>query len=101
MKKVENKLSDLCAEANYKKICEEISEIKCDEGGINSGKLWQLKKKISPRCRDPPTAMMDMNGKLVTSEKEIQKLALEVFENRLRNRDIKVELSELKKDKEA
>ena len=42
LKKVENKLSDLCAEANYKKICEEISEIKCDEGGINCQAQPQL-----------------------------------------------------------
>ena len=71
---MEIKLADLCAQANYMKICDEISDIKCDEGGINSGKLWQLKKKLSPRCRDPPTAMMDLDGKL----------------NRLRNRDIAI-----------
>ena len=101
LEKVETKLANLCAQANYKKICEEISDIKCDEGGINSGKLWKLKKKLSPKCRDPPTAMMDFNGKLLTSEEEIQKLAIKVFENRLRNRDMKTELSDMKKDKES
>ena len=45
---VESKLADLCAESNYNKIREEISDIKCEEGGINSGKLWKLKKKLSP-----------------------------------------------------
>ena len=100
-KKVETKLANLCAKANYNKICEEISDIKCDEGGVNSGKLWKLKKKLSPRCRDPPTAMMDFNGKLITSEKEIEKVAIKVFENRLRNRDMKAELSDMKKDKES
>ena len=35
--KVEIKLADLCAQANYMKICDEISYIKCDEVGINSG----------------------------------------------------------------
>ena len=35
-----------------------------------------------------------------TSEKDIEKLAIEVFENRLRNREIKPELSEMKEDKE-
>ena len=99
LEKVEIKLADLCAQANYMKICDEISDIKCDEGGINSGKLWQLKKKLSPRCRDPPTAMVDLDGKLLTSEKNVEKLAIEVFENRLRNRDMKPELSEMKEDK--
>ena len=37
LEKVEIKLADLCAQANYMKICDEISDIKCDEGGINSG----------------------------------------------------------------
>ena len=40
---VETKLAELCAEKNFKVICDEISNIKCDEGGINSGKLWRLK----------------------------------------------------------
>ena len=45
--KVEAKLADLCAENNYNKIKEEIAGIKCEEGGINSGKLWKLKKKLN------------------------------------------------------
>ena len=59
LEQVENKLAELCAEKNYNKIKEEISDIKHEEGGINSGKLWKLKKKLSPKCRDPPTAMLD------------------------------------------
>ena len=100
LKKVENKLAKLCAQTNYDNICEEISGINCNEGGVNSGKLWNLKKKLSPKCRDPPTAMMNPDGKLITSEKEIEKLAINVFENRLKNRDMKIELSELREDKE-
>ena len=44
---------DKVAEENYEKLKEEINGIKCDEGGINSGKLWRLKKKLNPKCRDP------------------------------------------------
>ena len=44
--------------------------------------------------------MMNLDGKLITSEKEIEKLAINVFENRLKNRDMKIELSELREDKE-
>ena len=44
--------------------------------------------------------MVDLDGKLLTSEKNVEKLAIEVFENRLRNRDMKPELSEMKEDKE-
>ena len=100
LSKVETKLAELCAERNFKLICDEVSGIKCDEGGINSGKLWKLKKKLSPRCRDPPTAMLDMEGKLVTNAKDIEKLSLEVFKNRLENRNMEGKLLEMKKEKE-
>jgi hypothetical protein len=53
LKEVEEKLAEKCAETNYKKIKEEIANIDCEEGGIN-GHLWKLKKKLSPKCRDPP-----------------------------------------------
>ena len=50
LEEVERKLDEKCAESNYKKIKEEIANIKVDEAGINSGSLWRLKKKISPKC---------------------------------------------------
>ena len=60
---VEEKLANLCSQSNYIKINEEISDFKCEEGGINVGKLWKLKKKLSPICREPPTAMVNKEGK--------------------------------------
>ena len=100
LERVETKLADLCAEVNYKKIKDEISNIKCEEGGINSGHLWKLKKKLNPKCRDPPTAMMDPEGNLITTPHLIQNLALDVFKNRLKNRPMKEELHTMKKNKE-
>ena len=90
----------MCAESNYQKIKEETDKIKADEGGIHSGSLWALKKKISPRCRDPPTAMLDRNGNLITSPESIDNLALETYKERLQNRKIKPNLSQLQTDKE-
>ena len=78
---------------------EEISKIKLDEGGIHSGSLWRLKKKLSPRCRDPPTAMIDEDGILQTHPEEIAKLALRTFEDRLKNKPINDDLKEVKKNK--
>ena len=49
-------VEDLCAQYNFEKISEEISSINFDEGGFNSSHLWKLKKKLNPRCRDPPAA---------------------------------------------
>ena len=82
-------LDDKYEEKNFTTIKKEKSKIKLDEGGIHSGSLWRLKKKISPRCRDPPTAMMDPHGNLLTSPDAIDKVALETYEKRFQNRKIK------------
>ena len=86
LSEVEAELAERCTENNYKKIKEEITNIKCDEGGINSEHLWKLKKKLSPKCRDPHTAMLDSQGNLITSEDAIESLAVETYQNRLKNR---------------
>ena len=97
---VEAKLAEKCAESNYNKIKNEISKIDVDEGGVHSGSLWKLKKKISPRCRDPPTAMRDESGNLVTSQEAIEKLSLETYKQRLKNRAIKDNLKNFQIEKE-
>ena len=93
-------MAERCAENNYEKIKEEIANIKCDEGGINSGHLWKLNKKLSPRCRDPPTAMLDLQGNLVTSEDAIESLAVDTYRNRLKNREMKEDLKHIQVEKE-
>ena len=97
---IEQKLAEKYSTKNYNIIKEEVANIKVEEGGLNSGHLWRLKKKLSPRCRDPPTAMMDKNGVLHTSAHEIEDIALETYQNRLRNREIKDELKHIKDYKE-
>ena len=101
LKNVEEELANKCAKDNIAKITEEISGIECDNGGTNSGKLWQLRKKLCPKSRDPPTAMLDDLGNLVTSPTTIEKLALETYRKRLENRPIKDGLESFQKDKES
>ena len=90
----------MCAQSNYEKIKEEIDNINCDEGGFNSGHLWKLKKKLSPKCRDPPTAMLDKAGNLVTSNQAIEELAIDTYKKRLENRVMRDELKQVQIDKE-
>ena len=71
-----------------------------EKGGINAGRLWKIKKRLSPRVEDPPTAMMNQAGYLVTSETEIKKLASEHYKKVLENRPMKEELEHEKLDKE-
>ena len=74
--------------------------IDCEEGGMNSGHLWNLKRKLNPKVRDPPTAMMDESGNLVSSTEKIKELTIEAYAKRLENRPMKKELLYLKELKE-
>ena len=72
LKKVEEYLAEMCAEDNLKKIENEVRNINCEEGGVNSGALWKLKKKLNPKSRDPPTAIQDEAGNMVSSSEKIK-----------------------------
>ena len=67
---------------------------------MNSGHLWKLKKKISPKCRDPPTAMLDNHGNIITSAKSIEDLAVKTYTKRLENRKMKDKTRREKKEGE-
>ena len=76
LQKVEQELSDKYAEKMFSKIKEEVNGIEnSEDGGFNSGKLWKLKKKLSPKHNDPPTAMYNSDGTLLTAEEDILKEA--------------------------
>ena len=70
-KHLETELADKYAENIFEKIQDEISGMCSEEGAINSGKLWKLKKKLHKNYRDPPTAMKDSQGNLITEKAEI------------------------------
>ena len=89
LQEVENKLSDLCAEDNLKLIREACGSISCEEGGMNSAKLWKLKKKLRRIITEPPTAMLDQHGNLVTTSKAIEDLTIEMYKERLKTLRIK------------
>ena len=99
IEELEKKLADKIVE-NHNKIQQEAGKFKYEDGGFNSGKLWNLKKHLFPNHRDPPTAMKDDEGNLVTDSEKInelavQKLAVEI----LKNGPMKKGLEEMKTNK--
>ena len=100
LRKTDEKLAELCAEEIFHKINDEIKGLESEKGGLNAGRLWKLKKRLSPRAEDPPTAMMDNEGNLVTTESGIKKLASEHYKKVLENRPMKEELKHVQSDKE-
>ena len=45
-KEIEERLNSICAEDNYKRLKEELSTVKEDEGPLNSYNLWKIKSKL-------------------------------------------------------
>ena len=80
------------AEQKYKKVVEELKEMKPDGGKINSQVFWKLKKKVCPKSKDPPAAMFDRDGKILTTKETIENRAIEVYTERLTANEIKPHL---------
>ena len=93
-------LEDIKDEAtnNLTKIKEELKKLKPHKGGLNVNSLWRLKKKLCPRSRDPPTAMVDGMGNLLTENESIKRRALEVYKKRLEGNTMVNNLEDLEKD---
>ena len=100
LKAVEKELADKYGEQMYAKIKEEIECIDSEDGGFNSGKLWKLKKKLSPTTYDPPTAMKDTNGNLLTSEKDILKEATKHYQKVFEDKPMDPSIKHLKSQRE-
>ena len=83
LKDVEAKLATICASDNVRIITEACAGLTCEGGGVNAGKIWKLKKQLRGIVQDPPTAMLDASGNLVTTNRALEKLVLEQYKERL------------------
>ena len=83
-----------------KKIIQEQVEQLTHEGCFSFHDAWKIKKKIFPKCNDPPFAVQDKNGNNVTDYDGILEVMKSEFKFRLRNRTINPEYEELKELKE-
>ena len=81
MEQIEEEIAIKHSEEMYQKIKSELKGMTCEDGGWNPGYLWKLKSKISPRPIDPPTAMENSSGVLLTDPKEIQTEAIQYDKN--------------------
>ena len=59
---------------------------------MNPGKLWQLKKKLRGIVNEPPSALLDEHGNLVTSSRALEELSLNMYKERLKSLQIIEEL---------
>ena len=52
-------------------------------GRIDAQKFWKLNKKLFPKSRDPPVAILDKRGNVLTEDNSIKDRVLEVYSERL------------------
>ena len=88
------------AEDMYKIVKEGVSKVDTEAGGFNSGHLWKLKSKLTPKFIDYPTAMLNKHGELATTKDEIKNATIDHYISVLKNRPIKDGLEEHRKQRE-
>ena len=88
LEEVEEQLTKLSAERNFKLVTEYIGNLEDAEGRFNPTGMWRLKNKLLPREYDPPMAKKDKFGNLITAPEALKSLYLETYQERLKHREI-------------
>ena len=83
------------AEKKYHSVVEELNKMKPNKGKIDAQRFWKIKKKLFPKSRDPPSAMLDKFHNLLTTQEAIEARALEVYSERLQPNPTKEHLKSL------
>ena len=93
---VVDRISTICATKNKELVEKYLGKTKDALEGYNPVKTWALKKKLAPNsASDPSAAKRDANDKLVTDKKELEKLYLQTYIDRLTPNPVKEELKDL------
>ena len=97
---LDNIIKDIAnlSEEKYQKVMEDLNSMKPSEGKIDSQKFWKIKRKMCKLNIDPPAAMFDSDGTLLTSNCDIQARALEVYTDRLKGNKIEKRLEDYEKE---
>ena len=78
-------------EEKYRKISDELAKTK-DGRKLDPQKFWKIRKQLCPKSHDPPSAMIDERGNILTSQKSIEARALDVYTKRLKGNEMKAHL---------
>ena len=97
---IEEELVNLKSNDLYNIVKDEIVRIDCEAGGFNSGHLWKMKSKLKSKENNKYTAIEDKNGKLLTSEEEIDNETMKHYTKVLENRKIKTNLEQYQIERE-
>ena len=97
LKEIENEMIEIVAENNTKKVKSIIEESKSSDGGFSQLLYWKLKRKLIGKDIDPPSAKVDKNGALVTSQNMLNELYLNTYIERLSPNEESEEIGDILK----
>ena len=90
-----DEIANVCSKKN-KETVEEYFGKKDDNEPHNQLKTWALKKKLAPKnCPEAPSAKINEEGELVTEQKELEKLYLKTYVERLKPNPISEDMKEI------
>ena len=94
---IEAKISERIAERYRTEIHNTMGHLTAEDGGVSHHGIWKAKNAIVPNDKKiSPAAMKDKKGNLITSPEGIMKMSMEEILERLRHREIRPDLVELK-----
>ena len=95
LNEIENFLNENCSARNAETVKAFIQSAENEDGNFSQLKLWKLKQKLCPKPHDPPMAKKDDKGNLITCPELLKNLYLKTYQDRLRNKEMKIELSDI------
>ena len=95
------KIADICALKNMKIIKDHYESVTLGDGSFNIPKMWGLKKKLSLKSSEGPSAKKDKSGNLITSKNGLLALYKNTYIDRLSHKNIRPEYEHLKSMKET
>ena len=98
---IENNIAVKIAERYREDIENTMGHLTAEDGGVSHHGVWKTKSAVVPSDKThTPVAMKDDKGNMITSPEGIKNLCLQEVLKRLRHRDIRPDLKELKRLKE-
>ena len=92
LKHIEEMLIEETAAKNAAIVKEYTEDLETVDGRFCNLGFWKLKRKLCPIAEDPPMAKRNKSGNIVTAPEAIKDLYVDTYKDRLRNRDMKLEL---------
>ena len=95
IQEIEDDICSKSADRNAEIVKEYVQSMTNGTGNFSQLSMWKLKNELCPNSADPPMAKRDKYGTLISAPSLLKKLYLDTYTERLRNREIRPEITDL------